>query len=346
MSSSVYTAPPDSLEEIQAQIPVREVHLDGLAALKIVRHCNDNLPAMVAGSLLGLDVNGILEVTYAFPIPAPRTETEQSNPDAPAHDEVDSQEYQIEMMKMLRDVHVDNNCVGWYQSMYLGTFCTSDVVNSQYSYQSSEELSENSIVILYDPIQSKKGALVIKAFRLSAEFLNLRKYKLNSFIKPSDILEELPVKLTNIGHTSAFIRCLQDSHKVEIDSDFDQLAVSFGDTYLERNLELVSSWMDDLVQEQQKFQQYSKMNSKTRVEHIRWLSKRLNENMERREGGEDELPTSLEDSGLKMMPDAPPRLEPLLMVGQLDRYTKQINEHVDNSIQKLYVTSQCFGLSS
>mmetsp|Transcript_20221 Transcript_20221/g.20327 ORF Transcript_20221/g.20327 Transcript_20221/m.20327 type:complete len:346 (+) Transcript_20221:51-1088(+) len=345
MSASVYVAPPDSLEEVQAQVPVTEVHLDGLAALKIVGHCDESLPTMVAGSLLGLDVNGILEVTYAFPIPTPRAEGE-SGQEGPQQDEVDSQEYQIEMMKMLRDVHVDNNCVGWYQSMYLGTFCTNDVVNSQYSYQSSEELSDNSIVILYDPIQSKKGALVIKAFRLTAQFVQLRKYKSNAFIKPSDILEEIPIKLTNCGHTSAFLRCLTDSHAPAFECDFEQLAVSCTDTYLERNLELVNSWMDDLVQEQQRFQMYSKGNSKTRVEHIRWLSKRLNENLERREAGEEELSTNLEDSGLKQLPEAPTRLEPLLMIGQLDRFSKQINEHVDNNIQKLYMTSQCYGLST
>ena len=289
-------------------------------------------------------MNGVLEVTYAFPIPTPKSEAENAQEGGP--EEVDSQEYQIEMMKMLRDVHVDNNCVGWYQSMYLGTFCTNDVVNSQYSYQSSEELSDNSVGIFYDPIQSKKGALVIKAFRLSAEYLQLRKYKSNQFIKSSDILEEIPVKITNSGHTSAFLRCLQDSKNIDLECDFNMLAMSSSDTYLERNLELVSTWMDDLVQEQQRFQQYSKGVAKTRSEHIRWLNKQMNENIERREAGDDELSLNIETSGLKQLPEAPPRIEPLLMIGQLNRFTKQMNEHVDNNIQKIYITSQCYGLSS
>ena len=57
----------------QRNVPtrVREVQIDGLAVLKIVKHCDENLPTMVAGSLLGLDVNGVLEVTYAYPFPAP-----------------------------------------------------------------------------------------------------------------------------------------------------------------------------------------------------------------------------------------------------------------------------------
>ena len=37
------------------------VHVDGLVVLKIVKHCRDSLPQMVAGSLLGLDQGSTLE---------------------------------------------------------------------------------------------------------------------------------------------------------------------------------------------------------------------------------------------------------------------------------------------
>lgn len=32
-------------------------------------------------------------------------------------------------------VNVDNNCVGFYQSMYLGSFCTQTLIDNQFSYQ-------------------------------------------------------------------------------------------------------------------------------------------------------------------------------------------------------------------
>ena len=63
-------------------------------------------------------------------------------------EDFDGSDYQMEMMKMLRDVNVDNNCVGWYQSMYLGTMYTPDVISCQYSYQSAEELFDNTIAIM------------------------------------------------------------------------------------------------------------------------------------------------------------------------------------------------------
>lgn len=50
-------------------------------------------------------------------------------------------------MKNLRDVNVDNNMVGWYQSTYLGSFLSDAVfVETQLSYQ--ENLSE-FVVIVY-----------------------------------------------------------------------------------------------------------------------------------------------------------------------------------------------------
>jgi len=321
---------------------VREVQIDGLAVLKITKHCDENLPTMVAGSLLGLDVNGVLEVTYAYPFPAP---ARSGDPDhggeaASAAAEMDGGEYQIEMMRMLRDVNIDNNCVGWYQSMFLGTMCTNEVVDSQYSYQSSEELSDNCVVIMYDPVRSKHGHLSLKAYRLSDDYLSLRRSRSNEFIKPSEILEELPLKIKNSGHVSAFLRCLEDSHKNELDCDFDPLSMTGGETQMEKHLDLLSNWMDELMDEQRRFQQYSKIAAKPRQDYVRWINKRVAENKERREAGEQEYSLSFDHSGMKPMPEAPPRTEPLLMIGQLDRYCKQMNEHVDNSFHKLIMASQ------
>ena len=323
--------------DLLPQVPVREVHVDGIAALKIMKHCNENLPTMVAGSLLGIDMDGILEVTYCYPFPAPRVQSEEDND---VMEEVDSTEYQIEMMKMLRDVNMDNNCVGWYQSTFMGTIHTNDVVGYQYTYQSSEDLSDNSVLIVYDPVRTKKGCLSMKAFRLSEEFMQLRRDKVNSFIKPGAILEEIPLRIKNSGLVSGYLRCLQHSHRADLDCDFEPLSMTAGDTYLERHMELMSSWVDDLVQEQQKLQQYTKILAKPRMEHIRWLSKRLQENDYRRESGEELLPVSLESSGLRPLPDAPPRTEPLLMIGQLDRYCAQVTTDSIITSKKLFLASQ------
>lgn len=48
---------------------LRSVEIDGHAALRILKHCQECAPALVTGQLLGLDVGQTLEVTDCFPFP-------------------------------------------------------------------------------------------------------------------------------------------------------------------------------------------------------------------------------------------------------------------------------------
>ena len=48
---------------------LRNVEIDGHAALRILKHCQECAPALVTGQLLGLDVGQTLEVTDCFPFP-------------------------------------------------------------------------------------------------------------------------------------------------------------------------------------------------------------------------------------------------------------------------------------
>ncbi len=316
--------------------PLKEVHIDGLAVLKIMKHCNDNLPTLVSGSLLGVDIDGVLEVTYAYPFPIPKGNEESG------YDGSDGVEYQKDMMLRLREMNMDDNCVGWYQSTYLGTMCSNDVVGYQYSFQTSEDLSDNTAVIMYDPIQSAAngGKLAIKAYRLTDKFIEMRRKRLNKFIDPAEILQELPVKIKNGGHCAGFLRCLQDTHKEVLTTQMDNLSMENGDSYVDRNLELMNSWLDDLSEENRKFSQHARSVSKIRQEHIRWVSKRNAENYQRRQDGEDLLPMDVGRFHDKPMPECPePRTEPLLMVSQVNRYSDQTNSHISSSLQKIAVTS-------
>ena len=55
--------------------------------------------------------------------------------------------YQVDMMRCLRDVNVDNNTVGWYQSTYLGSFVTHKLIETQYNYQ--QTFNNKSVVIVH-----------------------------------------------------------------------------------------------------------------------------------------------------------------------------------------------------
>jgi len=41
------------------------------------------------------------------------------------------------MMRCLREVNVDNNTVGWYQSTYLGSYQTVELIETFLNYQVS-----------------------------------------------------------------------------------------------------------------------------------------------------------------------------------------------------------------
>lgn len=92
---------------------VTEVVLDGSALLRIVKHCEDNLPGASTGALLGLDVPredgrpGLaMHVTYAFALPRGRGEDVEAEEGGGGHgeDEGARGEYRRHMMKLLKEV--------------------------------------------------------------------------------------------------------------------------------------------------------------------------------------------------------------------------------------------------
>lgn len=328
----------EELKEVKVDIeqPIREVHIDGIAVMKIVKHCDANVPNLVGGSLLGIDNDGVMEITYSFPFPATKTGDIPEGMDGGAVDtEIDGAYYQTEMMTMLRDVNVDNNCVGWYQSMYLGTVFTNDVVDFQFKYQSTEDISENSVVIMYDHIGSTQGNLVLKAYRLTDAFVQQRKAKKTNFTKPDDILEEIPIKIKNVGHVAAFTRCLQDTEADQVDCGLDPLSMLDTDTATERHLRECNNWLEDFMHEHHSLSHYAKSISKQRSEQISRTQQKERENAERKLEGDAPLPITL-----KPLAEAPPMTEAALMVGQLKLFAEQLNSHVSTSMRKLYTAKQ------
>lgn len=282
---------------------------------------------MVTGSLLGLVVNqGILEITHAFPFPEPppRSGTGEYKDEAVEDDDVgalEGHDFQLEMMRMLREVNVDNNCVGWYQSMYLGSYSTSSFLESQLSYQT--DLSPNAVVILYDPMQTTHGNLMLKCFRLTDAAVALQNSDKNAFMDPKDIFEQVPLVLHNPSLVQALLVDIQDgdyTHDLHqpTNINFDRLDLSTN-PYLEKHLEFLCSWVDDLVTEQTKFQYFARnlqrsrrqnkdKNAAAKAEKEKWLSS-----------------------------EAPSRLDSLLINNQIRTYCDQMDKFAGGGFGKLFL---------
>jgi len=323
---------------VEADAPVTSVKLEGLAALKIIKHCQESLPTMVTGSLLGLMIeDGCLEITHAFPFPEPhddnkgdivKTADEAANVDDEAA-ALDGHEFQLEMMKMLREVNVDNNCVGWYQSMYLGTHSTSSLLENQLAYQA--DLSPNAVVILYDPMQTAHGTLVLKCYRLTDEAVQLRTTGRNNFIDPRNIFQEVPVTLKNPGLVRALLRDVGDglhgpygAESSGADTSFDRLDLS-ANPYLEKHLEFLCNWVDDLAAEQYKFQHYT-----------RSLRNNVDNRNAKGRKAKEELAAAIDEGWARN--DAPKRMESLLMSNQIRTYCDQVEKFTGGGFGKLYLT--------
>jgi translation initiation factor 3 subunit H len=80
--------------------------------------------------------------------------------------------YQLDMMRCLREVNVDNNTVGWYQSSVLGSYQTQEMIETFISYHDS---IKKCVCVVYDPQRSARGQVALKAIRLKDSFIELFK---------------------------------------------------------------------------------------------------------------------------------------------------------------------------
>jgi translation initiation factor 3 subunit H len=149
--------------------------------MKIIKHCSQTFPTTATGSLVGMDSNGVLQVTNSFPFPTvevPSVDTHHdsnsaTNAAAAAPRAKANTVYQSDMIKYLREVNVDANNVGWYTSANMGNFVNANMVENQYFYQ--KEMNERTVALVHDVSRSSQGSLSLRAFRLSPSFMAANK---------------------------------------------------------------------------------------------------------------------------------------------------------------------------
>lgn len=168
---------------LNEEAPLKSVQLEALVVMKIIKHCASKFPTVATGSLVGMDNNGVLEATNTFPFPVvdlpPDAQFEQQhfNTAAAAPRAKSNTAYQTEMIRMLREVNVDANNVGWYTSANFGSFVNSNFIENQCFYQ--RDLNERTVALVHDVSRSSQGILSLRAFRLSSQFMAA--YKENKF---------------------------------------------------------------------------------------------------------------------------------------------------------------------
>lgn len=337
------------------ETPLRTVQVDALVVMKIIKACSSAFPSVSTGSLVGMDKNGVLEVTNCFPFPVidstlsdPHSNEHQvaTNLAAAAPRSKGNISYQNEMIRCLREVNVDANNVGWYTSANMGGFLNSNLIENQFLYQ--KDPNERTVALVHDVSRSSQGALCLQAFRLTPSFMAIYKEGKFSteFLQKSkftykEILIEIPVVVHNSHLLTTFLLQLPTSiqEHYEIPSslpeliahqpptpfhpNIDSLELSI-DPYLEKSCDQVLDSVETHYTELNNFQYYQRQLAREQAKVAAWKTKRTAENASRALQKLAPLPED-EWERIFKIPTEPSRLENMLNARQIDQYSKQVD---------------------
>ncbi|MBN3299887.1 EIF3H factor, partial [Amia calva] len=298
--------------------------------LKIIKHYQEEGQGneVVQGVLLGLVVEDRLEITNCFPFP-------QHTEDDADFDEV---QYQMEMMRSLRHVNIDHLHVGWYQSTYYGSFVSRALLDSQFSYQHA---IEESVVLIYDPIKTAQGSLSLKAYRLTPKLMEICKEKdfTPEGLKKANVgfecmFEEVPIVIKNSHLINVLMWELEEKSTL---ADKHELLNLSSSNHLEKSLQLL---MDRVYQISTDCLSLFSVSVS-----LQYVQRRQQENVQRQSRGEPPLP---EEDISKMFkpPQAPPRMDTLLIAGQINTYCQNIKEFTSQNLGKLFMAEALQGHNS
>ncbi|EXJ85962.1 eukaryotic translation initiation factor 3 subunit H [Capronia coronata CBS 617.96] len=351
---------------VEKDAPLKAVQLEALVVMKVIKHCASRFPTTATGSLVGMDINGTLEITNTFPFPVvdlpPEAQYEQQhfNSAAAAPRAKSNTAYQTEMIRMLREVNVDANNVGWYTSANLGNFVNANFIENQYHYQ--KELNERTVALVHDVSRSSQGILSIKAFRLSPQFMTA--YKENKFttenllksgLKYTDILVEIPVTVHNSHLVNTFLHQvprmlasgamkpptsvdeIENNPVVKNDTlapTFESLSINI-DPYLSQTADNLLDSIETHHVESNNFSYYQRALAREQAKIQQWQAKRKAENAARALSKQAPLP---EDEWQKLfkLPTEPSRLESMLNSRQVEQYARQVDGFVAATSGKMF----------
>lgn len=266
-------------------VPIGRVHASGLAVLKIVYHCLGS-DSHVTGQLLGSNVGDTVQVTDCFPLPA--------GDDALTINNEENEVFQLDMMRCLHEINIDNNSVGWYQST-LGTYQTADILETFSSYQTT---LRNCICFINDPQVARCGGMPIKAIKVNSVFMTmfravqqaqekLRPDKLHAWNHSwNDIFQDIPIEVHNSTLLGATTRSLQASR---IFNESENIFDAEVKPILDKTLSSLIEAMDDLMLEQQRVNLYFRHFQKWQQLLFNWQQRRQAENAARMAVGEELL---------------------------------------------------------
>ncbi|KAI5123765.1 hypothetical protein M0805_000354 [Coniferiporia weirii] len=341
-----YEAIPPSMSkviDIEAEIPVTAIQLDALVVSKIVKHGSEAQPGSGLGLLIGIDLDGTLEISNTFPLPNANDEEEKTSKGLAR--------YQASMLRSLKEVQADDAIVGFYQLNSLGAFFRQSLLDLQVVHQ--EKLRHGGVVIVHDVAQASRGNSAFRAFKLTKSFLHAYKsgkFNTQSLIEHgltfSSIVEEIPLRIRTNPLLGAFINTLATpstsspnpltSPSVALPPSFSPL--NLNSASLTHNLTQVLDGLDDYKTEEGNLAYLARQIAREKARADAHVQKRREENVLRTSQGLAPLPED-DVSRLFKIPPEPSRLESMLLLGQIDAYSKSLAEGASVGLVKMYAAN-------
>ncbi|KAL7830503.1 hypothetical protein SRHO_G00316300 [Serrasalmus rhombeus] len=200
-----------------------------------------------------------------------------------------------------------------------------------------------------DPIKTAQGSLSLKAYRLTPKLMEICKEKdfsteglKKASVGYENMFEEVPIVIRNSHLINVLLWELEDKSTV---ADKHELLNLSSGSHLEKCLQMLMDRVDEMSQDIVKYNNYSRSLSKQQQQKHQYVQRRQQENAQRQSRGEPPLP---EEDLTKLFkpPQAPPRMDSLLIAGQINTYCQTVKEFTSQNLGKLFMAEALQGQGS
>ena len=353
VETSVFTEDDQQILDLDSEV-IADVHLDGMALMKMIKHCKDNHAVNGSnawGALLGMDMGGTLEVSNVFGLPGMRAE----RGDEDERTTKSSMQYMAEMLRLLHQVNADVSPVGLYQGSFLGPFLNTAIVDglntlSLLMEREGQRGRGKAVMLVHDYAQLAQGNLVTKAYRLSPSFIDAYrkgKFSAQNLVEHrltfSNVLIEIPVHVRNTALMDAMLSTFMTenvpesriaprtskellTHPIDMHVAPDNMDLNLAlEPVLVSTLESTLDAAEAYASESGNVGYQARQIAREKARADAFVTRRKAENATRESAGLAPLPLD-EVNKLFKIPAEPNRLESLLLLNQLDSAAQRLTE--------------------
>lgn len=331
----------DSIDpELLVSKPIEKIHMDSLAVMKIVNHSRDYFPLPAAGVLLGIDINGVLEITNSY-CSIPEGDVDQD-------DDASPEDLEKTMLANLAELGFDAQKVGCYRSIHMGSYWNQDLIETQLACQKKYP---QAVLILHEQAKVADSGLQLVALRLTAPFIaffEARKFTMaamsENYSDISAVFETVPIVVqksqlltavcdkinsSSVNKLSPFLASPLVPQVLPTAAAYDSFNIS-ADTFISKNLENLADAIEEHGQEQWRWRGWQRNLQNEQAKAQQYVTKLSAENKAAIEAGnrplvqQGELNMVSTPALQKAIQNEPSRLESLLIVNQIETYCAQL----------------------